>query len=264
MNPTSGNKCQKTLVLPMKNLRLTTTPPPFPCVRPKRHRLYVQNVPMFAGTTRTCVSTCARGAGTHVDVLNVHTGFFQCVTQDTRHETPHNNTQPQDKTSQDKREERRCKTKDKRQDKKRGDKMKRREEKIKRREEKIKKDMMCCVCGCVVLTFPVFSVLKITRPSNNFEFSTLPLPPWMQFNFSGKFLFVQIANEIVFRIILVIILAGMVPATGRSKTCHGTAKTKHQHHEPQYKASQQSHASRDQRDPEPRHTPEQRPGPSVS
>ena len=33
----------------------------------------IQNVPVYAGTTRTCVSTCARGAGTHGDVLNLHT-----------------------------------------------------------------------------------------------------------------------------------------------------------------------------------------------
>ena len=31
---------------------------------------------MYAGTTRTCVSTCSRGAGTHGDVLNVHTETF--------------------------------------------------------------------------------------------------------------------------------------------------------------------------------------------
>ena len=37
----------------------------------------VKNVPVYADTTRTCVSTCARGAGVHGDVLNVHTeGFF--------------------------------------------------------------------------------------------------------------------------------------------------------------------------------------------
>ena len=43
--------------------------------------MYVQNVPVYAGTTRTCVETCARGAGTHGDVfershgdvLNPHT-----------------------------------------------------------------------------------------------------------------------------------------------------------------------------------------------
>ena len=36
----------------------------------KRLRVYIQNVPVYAGTTRTCVETCARGAGTHGDVLN--------------------------------------------------------------------------------------------------------------------------------------------------------------------------------------------------
>ena len=41
-----------------------------------RLRVSIQNVPVYAGTTRTCVETCARGAGTHGDVLNVHTGTF--------------------------------------------------------------------------------------------------------------------------------------------------------------------------------------------
>ena len=31
----------------------------------KRLRVHIQNVPVYAGTTRTCVSTCTRGAGTH-------------------------------------------------------------------------------------------------------------------------------------------------------------------------------------------------------
>ena len=39
----------------------------------KRLRVYIQNVAVYAGTTRTCVETCARGAGTHGDVLNPHT-----------------------------------------------------------------------------------------------------------------------------------------------------------------------------------------------
>ena len=39
----------------------------------KRHRVYIQNVSVYAGTTRTCVETCTRGAGTHGDVLNPHT-----------------------------------------------------------------------------------------------------------------------------------------------------------------------------------------------
>ena len=37
-----------------------------PCVHSKR--------PVCTGTARTCVSTCARGAGTHGEVLNPHTG----------------------------------------------------------------------------------------------------------------------------------------------------------------------------------------------
>ena len=40
----------------------------------KRLRMYIQNVPVYAGTARTCVETCVCGAGTHGDVLNVHTG----------------------------------------------------------------------------------------------------------------------------------------------------------------------------------------------
>ena len=36
-------------------------------------RVYVQNVPVYTGTTHTCVSTCARGVNTHCDVLNVYT-----------------------------------------------------------------------------------------------------------------------------------------------------------------------------------------------
>ena len=47
----------------------------------KRPRVYIQNVPVCTGTTRTCVSTCARGAGTHGDVLNVHTGTFSMDTR---------------------------------------------------------------------------------------------------------------------------------------------------------------------------------------
>ena len=47
-----------------------------PCVHSKRARVYVHNVPVCTGTTLTCVETCARGAGTHGDVLNVHTGTF--------------------------------------------------------------------------------------------------------------------------------------------------------------------------------------------
>ena len=35
-----------------------------------------KNVPVCTGTTRICVSTCARGAGKHGDVLTYNTGTF--------------------------------------------------------------------------------------------------------------------------------------------------------------------------------------------
>ena len=47
-----------------------------PCVHSKRLRVYVQNVTVCTRTTRTCGNTCARGGGTHGDVLNVHTQAF--------------------------------------------------------------------------------------------------------------------------------------------------------------------------------------------
>ena len=45
--------------------------------------VYIQNVPVCTGTTPASVTTCGRGAGTHGNVLNVHTGFSAC------HTTPH-------------------------------------------------------------------------------------------------------------------------------------------------------------------------------
>ena len=36
----------------------------------------IQNVPLCTGTTPACRNTCARGAGTHGDVLNLHTEVF--------------------------------------------------------------------------------------------------------------------------------------------------------------------------------------------
>ena len=47
-----------------------------PCVGSKRPRVYIRNVPVYAGNTRTCFSTCVRGAGAHKDVLNVHMEAF--------------------------------------------------------------------------------------------------------------------------------------------------------------------------------------------
>ena len=50
--------------------------PPPPRVSIQDASVYIQHVPVYAGTTRTCSNTCARGAGTHGDVLNVHTEAF--------------------------------------------------------------------------------------------------------------------------------------------------------------------------------------------
>ena len=46
------------------------------CVDSKRPRVCARNVTVCTGTTRTCFNTCARGAGIHGDVLNVHTEAF--------------------------------------------------------------------------------------------------------------------------------------------------------------------------------------------
>ena len=36
--------------------------------------MYIQNFSVCTGTTPACVTTCGRGAGTHGEALNVHTG----------------------------------------------------------------------------------------------------------------------------------------------------------------------------------------------
>ena len=64
----------------------TLNPPP---------RVSVQNVTVRTGNTRTCFYTCARGAGTHGDILNGHTGSVFSVSHHnkTQHTTTHHNTQ---------------------------------------------------------------------------------------------------------------------------------------------------------------------------
>ena len=114
---------------------------PLPCVCIQKN---VQNVPVCTGTTRACFNTCARGAGIHGDVLNVHTvtflnhhGFFhvsfsmpQHTQTHTRHtttthttqttprpqrHTPHHNTQHHTETERRERERQRERQEDKRQ-----------------------------------------------------------------------------------------------------------------------------------------------------
>ena len=187
------------------SLPLSSSPPLLPCVDSKRPRVYVQKVPVCAGTTPACGNTCARGAGTHGDVLNPHTGVFQCATPPhttpqhtyhtthaqhtpqhtpqqphTTHHTPHTTyttqhthntrtthntthmhnthtttTQNNTHTHTQQHTETDRQTDSDRENKRRQDG---RQEK--RREE-------------VVVWF-FFFLFKITRPSNNFEYSKLP------------------------------------------------------------------------------------------
>ena len=102
---------------------------------------------MCTGTTRTYFNMCARGAGTHGDVLNVHTGtcgvdtlVFQRVTHHTAHTpqhktqhttTHHNNTTttPHENTDRD-RERQRKKTETEKRREERREKRRERREKI--------------------------------------------------------------------------------------------------------------------------------------
>ena len=61
------------------------------CIGKGRDCVYVQTASVCTGTTRTCVSSCARGAGTHGDVLNRHTGFFS-VPHHTHHDHNHSHS----------------------------------------------------------------------------------------------------------------------------------------------------------------------------
>ena len=75
------------------------------CDTLKKPRVSVQNVPVCTGTTRTCVSTCARGAGTHADVLSGHTGFFSVYTT---HAHTHTTTTTTDTTTDTTLRQRQC------------------------------------------------------------------------------------------------------------------------------------------------------------
>ena len=90
---------------------------------------------------------------------------------------------------QDEEEETGQKMEDKRQDEEEetGQKMGR-QEKIREKTRREKKQDNC-----------VF-FFKITGPSNNFEFSKLPLPTLKEFNFSGNFVFVRLQIKIIFEL----------------------------------------------------------------
>ena len=83
---------------------LATTPSLSPSPRvsvQKRHRVHVQNVPVYARTTRTCRNTCARVAGIHGTFRmytwrrfeSTHGGFQRATPRHTpHHTTPHHTT----------------------------------------------------------------------------------------------------------------------------------------------------------------------------
>ena len=100
---------------------------------------------------RTCVTTCGRGAGTHGDVLNVHTGVFSVPHHTARTHHDHNDTHTRHnnnhhnitrrKEDRERRQRKRDKTREDetRQEGKRRDKMKKREKMKEKRRDKMKK-----------------------------------------------------------------------------------------------------------------------------
>ena len=101
---------KKTIVLPIENTS--------PCVRSRRPRVYRHNA-------HTCFNMCARGAGTHGDVLNVLTETclvdtlgFQCVTRTFHdHNGTHNTTQQHDHNTTPHRDRQRQRKEDRDRDK---------------------------------------------------------------------------------------------------------------------------------------------------
>ena len=64
-------------------------------------RVHIQNVPVCTSTTPASVTTCGRGAGTHGDVMNVHTWVFSVPHHTTRTHHDHNNNHHHNNTGTD-------------------------------------------------------------------------------------------------------------------------------------------------------------------
>ena len=101
-------------------------------------RAYVQNAPPCVDSKRPCVyrhhaacgNTCARGAGTYGDVLNLHTGTPHTPQHTPHTRTTHNNTRRQ--TDRDRENKRRRQRRDKRREE--GRERRKRERRRKREE----------------------------------------------------------------------------------------------------------------------------------
>ena len=127
---------------------------------------------MYAGTTRKRVPTCARCAGTHGDVLNVHTEFSACHTSHTtpqhttQHTTTHHNT-PQQHDHNTSRKQRQRETETDRERRRR-----QREEKREERRSDTRREKIHFQCGGA-WPFLVDVVLCLVHPVNDRVFSLL-------------------------------------------------------------------------------------------
>ena len=121
-------------------LRCCSTCPKINSFSEEKHE--ADDNPLPPCTTRTCVSTCARGAGIHGDVLNVHTGTFlafHTTPHRTHHNTRHNTQHKQHTTTttHEDRERRQRQREKRRRTRRRQNKTKRgRQEKTRRREKR--------------------------------------------------------------------------------------------------------------------------------
>ena len=113
----------------------------------KRLRVYVQNLPDCTGTTRTCVETCARGAGTHGDVLNVHTEFrsvshinTHTLTHTTQQNTTQHNTTHYDHNTTRRKRQRQTETEKEDRDRERREDGRGEKRQEKRRQKKTRQD----------------------------------------------------------------------------------------------------------------------------
>ena len=162
------------MTLPPLSLLLPCSPP---CVRPKNLRVLIQNAPVCAETTPACGDTCARGAGTHGDVLNLHTEVFSACqdaphtpnhtphthrTHTTHHTHQHASTHNDRESGQRKREE---EIRDKKRQHERQDE--RQDEEEEKTRCKTREDMKCVVC--VVMWLFLFSKLPDPRIISNFQ-----------------------------------------------------------------------------------------------
>ena len=126
--------CSKITSFSHEKTRLTTTSSPHPCT-PCVHS---KTSPVYASTTRTCVSTCARGAGIHGDVLNVHTetfSAFHTTPHRTHHNTRHNTHDTTHNTNNKRRQRKKTERERGREDGREEDKTRRREKDKTRQDE---------------------------------------------------------------------------------------------------------------------------------